>query len=447
MIVLMMTLLLGMAGVAVDVGGAYVSYRELQASTDAAALAGGYVLPNANATTVATNYSGVSGAKNAYANLPGVTMVSGYPKTECLTTLTNAPYNMPCTAPANANAIAVRQKVTVATHFAKLFGFGSFQIGASATASMRGGGGAQYNVVILVDTTSSMNNSDADPGSTCRSTRISCALQGIRTLLSDQYFYPCPSSQSTCGAATNGNVAHPFDRVGIMTFPGLTNSNQVPYEYCGDTTPAPQIQTYNNSPIYQIVPFSSDYRTSDSSTSLNTNSNLVLASAGSRTCAGLDVIGGVGTFYAGVINTAQAALVAAQQSYPTTLNAMIILSDGDANASASNMGTGATSYPHTQECHQAITAANAAKSAGTRVYTVAYGTQASGTCSTDTSPTITACQTMQQMASSAATFFSDGGSSTNACASAARPTTDLNQIFYEIAQDLTVARIIPDNTT
>jgi hypothetical protein len=55
---------------------------------------------------------------------------------------------------------------------------------------------------------------------------------------------------------------------------------------------------------------------------------------------------------------------------------------------------------------------------------------------------------MQQIASNPLNFFSDytatGG--TSSCISAARPTSNLNEIFTEIAQDLTVSRLIPNNT-
>jgi hypothetical protein len=48
------------------------------------------------------------------------------------------------------------------------------------------------------------------------------------------------------------------------------------------------------------------------------------------------------------------------------------------------------------------------------------------------------------MASNASTFFSDytGTGSSGTCISASRPTTSLNEIFTEIAGDLTVARLI-----
>jgi hypothetical protein len=164
--------------------------------------------------------------------------------------------------------------------------------------------------------------------------------------------------------------------------------------------------------------------------------------------------GGFGTYYAQVINAAQASLAAEQIAYPNSQNVLIILSDGNATATPGQMPGASTSsgmyMSSIQECRQAITAAQAAAWAGTRVYAVAYGAEASG-CGTGSanSPTITPCQTMQQIASSPAFFFSDytatGGSSS--CISASQPVTGLNGIFQVIIQDLTGAKLIPNGTT
>jgi hypothetical protein len=131
---------------------------------------------------------------------------------------------------------------------------------------------------------------------------------------------------------------------------------------------------------------------------------------------------------------------------------IILISDGDAGTTTSGALPGASTtsgaYPSTkQQCHQAITAAQVAATAGTRVYTVAYGAEASG-CVTD-SPSITPCQTMHDMASAAQYFYSDytatGGS--GSCVSASQSTTNLNQIFTDIAGSFTVPRLIPNATT
>jgi hypothetical protein len=173
--------------------------------------------------------------------------------------------------------------------------------------------------------------------------------------------------------------------------------------------------------------------------------------------------GGDGTFYAGVIYAAQAALTS-MSTANNNPNVMIILSDGDATASSSKMASGTLdstpiklngngTYPsYVDECGQAIVAAKAATAAGTHVYTVAYGSGSTG-CATDTTTAegykrVSPCQTMQYMASAPQYFFSDynqsGSGST--CQSASQPTTAISQIFGQIANDLTVARLIPDNT-
>ena len=61
---------------------------------------------------------------------------------------------------------------------------------------------------------------------------------------------------------------------------------------------------------------------------------------------------------------------------------------------------------------------------------------------------ITPCQTMENIASDPTQFFSDylGGGGSGTCVSASQPATNLNQIFGQIAADLTHARLIPNNT-
>jgi len=437
--------LLAVAGLAVDMGHVYYAYQQLLASTQISALAGAEVLMTGTATSAiseATTYSAVSGDKNAISGLSNVTMVSGYPKVKCLSSIGTI-----CTAyPSGDNAIAVSQTASVPTIFLGAIGIKSIPITVTATAAAAGGAGGPYNVAIILDTTASMNNTDSD--SQCNSSRLACAEAGIQTLL--QTLSPCAAGLTSCGTAstetiTSGaNVPNPVDEVGLYVFPGLTSSSYVTDDYVCPTS-NPPTSHYNSSPVYQIIPFSSNYRTSDSATTLNSSADLVIA-VGGGSCSGMKAPGGQGTFYAGVIDAAQAALVANART--NTKNVMIILSDGDANASASQMSNTNSPYPQTQQCHQAITEAQKAATAGTIVYSVAYGATSSG-CSTDTSPTITPCQTMEQIASSSQNFFSDytatGGSSS--CVSAARPTSNLNQIFQQIGQSLTVARLIPNSAT
>lgn len=454
----------GIDALVVDFGIIFIHQNELKASTQAAALAGAQNMGQAGATaatvtTAATYYSAATGGSNAYANLPNVSIVAGYPKLSCLTTLKNV-LGIQCIGPSNANAIVVKQQETVPLLLARLLGSNSITLTATATASMRGASAGPFNVAIVVDSTASMNSTDS--ASNCNSTRLKCAMAGVRVLL--QNLSPCLSSQVTCGAITNGNVINSVDRVSLLTFPPVTTAT-VAHDYdCGNTAPttAGYWTAFPATSTYQIVNFSSDYRTSDIAGSLYATSNIVKAAggkAGPSPC--LQAIGGFGTFYAQAIYQAQTYLVNEKTLFPNSQNVIILLSDGDATATCTTSSggvctagdlkgastTGTTYIATKQECHQAIKAAQDAAAAGTRVYSVAYGATASG-CSSDTSPTITPCQTMEQIASSPGYFFSDytatGGSSS--CISAAQPASSLNQIFQVIAGDLTFAKLIPDDT-
>ena len=453
-VTLWLPVLFGVSALVVDMGFIYYYQNELNASTQAAALAGAAAMSQtgataASTTTVVQSFSGTSGNKNYYGNLPNVTMISGYPKFKCLSTLTTL-YGIQCYGPSGSNAIQVAQQVQMPLFFFRLFGGQTATLTAVATAAMKGAQPAPYNVAIIIDSTHSMNDTDSD--SNCSSSRISCALAGARILL--QGLSPCYSTESSCGAATNGNVSNSVDRVTLLTFPPVSSTTAKNDYNCGSSTPtiAKYATPFPASSTYQIVDFSSDYRTSDANTNLSSSSNIVAAVGGKSGCTGVQAIGGVGTYYAQAITAAQSYLVTEQGKFPDSQNVMIILGDGDISSSSTDMPgastTSGTYMSSVQECHQAVTAAKAATTAGTKVYSVAYGAEASG-CSTDTSPTITPCQTMQQMASAPGYFFSDytATGSSSACISASEPITGLNQIFTTILTDLKDVKLIPNNTT
>jgi Flp pilus assembly protein TadG len=460
------TVLFAMIGFTADVGNAYWSYHELQSSSDAAALAGAWALPNSTAAATAIAYSSVSGGKNVYANLGTVTMSPGFPLVRCLTTL--KAQGEACLAPAGGNAITVKQQAVVPMWFAKFVGYNSITISTSSTAAMRGSKPKPYNVAIVLDTTASMATSDSDCGG---ASRLNCALQGVQVMLQD--LSPCAASMSTCTFSSGGVATNAVDQVAIFTFPNVTVGTAANAYNCTGTSPTIPIYSFpaatattyaptgSTTATYQVTPFLSNYRNSDTSSSLNTSSYLSTATGAKSGCPGMQDPGGDGTFYAGVIYAAQAALTA-QAAADNNPNIMIILSDGDATADSSKMATktadnvslnsGGTYPSYVDECGQAILAAKAATAAGTHVYTVAYGSGDSG-CATDTTNAagykgVTPCQTMQDMASAPQYFFSDynqsGSGST--CQSASQPTTNINQIFGQIANDLTVARLIPDST-
>jgi hypothetical protein len=130
--------LLGVAALGVDVFSIYWNRNRLQSATDAAALAGATYLGNIvfSGNDARCLYS--SGAQNAsctYALANGVVL------TEIQAITPNA----------NTNSITVTTKRTVPALFAKVLGYTSFQVHASATAALRALGSATGVLPIGLD--------------------------------------------------------------------------------------------------------------------------------------------------------------------------------------------------------------------------------------------------------------------------------------------------------
>jgi Flp pilus assembly protein TadG len=515
-----MTCLLGMCGFVVDLGHAMLVNRQLQMSTNAAALAGAQDLPNTNYSTIATNYSSNVSGDNNYSNvnMPNVsTTVTGY----CSTTVASWGIACQTIGSKSINALTVTQQVTIPTYFIRVLGINSVTVTSQASAAWKGAARNPYNVALIIDTTQSMTSSDGDSSNCGSQSRIACSIGGAQTLL--EYLSPCSPTYTTCPTVTANwpaaNISGAVDEVALYTFPGLVNTTDAQYDAdCGAQMYSPTSTTTtgsgthrttvangtislynypgnptapNPAPTYQIVGFSSDYKNSDTNhTSLLTASYLVQAVGGAGNCTynnssnggvrgGIQDIGGASTYYAGIIYQAQADLYAEYSrrlsAGTQTQNVMIVLSDGDAEASNADMGyynqstmttsnntnSGGSYASYRGECQQAVTAALAATNGtypsatggvpvpDTIVYTVAYGAESSG-CSTDSG--IQPCDTMRQMSSSYnwspstdQTFYSDytasGGSGT--CVSNSNSSTNINQIFQAIAATLSISRLIP----
>lgn len=227
-----------------------------------------------------------------------------------------------------------------------------------------------------------------------------------------------------------------------MVFPPVKSDTDAARDYaCSGTSP--QIAQYKSSTaVYSILGLSNDYKTSSDTTALNSSSNLVKALGGVSGCTGLQAIGGVGTYYADAISAAQTALQTTGRTGAQKV--IVLLSDGDAGASSSNVG----SSKYANQCHQGITASQNAAAAGTWVFSAAYGAANSGGCSTD-NPAISPCATMQQIASSSDKFFPDTASTSVSCTSTINTSSDVIGIFTAIGSDLsaTAPRLIPNSTT
>jgi Flp pilus assembly protein TadG len=430
--------LISITGMVVDIGDAFVVQRQLQAATDAAAIAGAFEIPSAAASSTATAYGSISGSKNLVRNSSAtVTMVSGFPKLKYVSstgvhgqTTSECPTS---TFPNGCNAIQVKQQAAVPTYFLRFIGINSLTVNATATAGLKGGPGKALDIVIILDTTQSMNDGDNSCSITGAS-RLTCAEAGARTLLT--------------GLSTS------LDYVSLMVFPGVSTATAAnDYDCSGSTKPTVVPYSSALTTNYQILTLGNDFLTGGA---LNTSSNFVRAVGGGGTScsAGLTAVGGEGTFYADVIGDAQSYLTANGRS--NAQKVIILLSDGDADAST------APSAEASNQCSEAVSKAQTATAAGTWVYAVAYGastgnyqgktpTGGSGTasCASDTGThAISACTAMSEIASDSSKFFSDGQGASGACQSsnASSNISELVSLFSSLAQSLGNPRLIPDDT-
>jgi len=111
-----------------------------------------------------------------------------------------------------------------------------------------------------------------------------------------------------------------------------------------------------------------------------------------------------------------------------------------------------TVYSATNECQEAVNAANYAKGLGTIIYSISYGSETSG-CTSDGGK-LSPCQTMAALATGYTTygktnpyFFSVPASKGGTVCSGAEPITQLSQVFTTIAGDLTSSRLVPSSIT
>jgi Flp pilus assembly protein TadG len=125
----LLPILMGMAGLAIDVGSWYRAHRALQAQADAAALAGAQELPDSTA--------GASSQAIAYA-------------TKNNYTLTSAGISFASVDQAN-DSITVKASDSAPTFFTKLFGLNSVSLKAQATAKTSLMGQARYVAPITVN--------------------------------------------------------------------------------------------------------------------------------------------------------------------------------------------------------------------------------------------------------------------------------------------------------
>ena len=361
--------LLGTAALVMDVGFAWYAKRQVQASADAAALAGAQELPD---ITAATNTA------KQYADLNTPDNLSNFAKvvtTRCSTTAKNANWCGPGKA-YQANTISVTETGSTPTWFAKVFGISKFDVKGIATACQPCSS-SPADIMIVLDRTGSMCQ-PTGPGNVC--TDLNNAKDGIQTL-----FNIMDPNIDTVGLA----ALPPFNNTGTNAVCGTAStSNTVTIN--GKTVSPSNYDQANL--VYLNDPLQSDFKTSASSP-LNPASSLVKHTvddtSGVRNC--IQSFGS--TSYDEALKAGQAELD--KDGRPGVPKFLIFMTDGEANlggywagvaghgyepdlgdpATGFNMPGGASSSINpgdAQPCHNAINVATNIKAAGTTIYTIGY---------------------------------------------------------------------------
>jgi Putative Tad-like Flp pilus-assembly len=440
--------LVGALGFAVDVGVALTARQALQANTNAAVLDAAYQWDQTGGSSSAA----VSAAQswNAAHPVSFVSSITTSASAVCVSATSGLPE-----CGSGDNAVSLTQTATVPTYFIRVLGFKSWTVSATATAAKAGGPPKALNVMFVLDTTKSMGTTTDDSGCTVPGvsspTRLNCALYGVQLILKQ--------------------LNPQIDQVGLMVFPGMSST----WTPCG----SPSIEAYGTTGItYQVIHNALDTNYATAIGTLNDSSNLVktVGDNGNKLTGCLQAPGGEGTFYAQAISAAQTALQTEGSS--TAQNVIILLSDGEADATSSDMNsTYATTAcsPSTvcspghleQQCNQAVVNGQSATTNGTWVYVIAYdagtstaGTSSSNPCPTQSkttgsgktqtttyyydSPTVTnsatewtPCAALQNIASDPTKFFS-----TNSSCTSVNSYTDVASAFQQVLYTLGKPRLV-----
>jgi Flp pilus assembly protein TadG len=402
LVALTFVVLLGFAGLTVDVGRAYFTQRELQKAADAAALAGALELPDPVAAQAIAQQYGASGGDKNEASLVKDSVMAV--TTRCVTSLGCVPSRGVTT-----NVIAVTETADVPTYFARIFGVDEFTVNAKATACSPCSA-KPLDIVLVLDRTGSMCQLSLPDGTIRQQSHPNCtdlnyAKQGIATFRA--FFEPT------------------LDTIGLAVFPP-TPANPTTAQKCAQPTSSAARYNYDNpGQSYVIEGLSGSF------------------GAGSQLEQTVDCLRSAGTTnYADAIEQAQAELVS--NGRPEAQDVMVFLSDGAANTSSSLHPR--SSLYWTSPCRQGVASAAAAKAAGTVIYSIGYdldaGTGAPERCRNGATgavdPTgITAYDAIRQIASGPDFFYNKG------------EPGSLNDIFRRIALDISAlnARLVSDDVT
>jgi len=461
---LALVVLVAMTGSALDVGRVMWVKRQLQASADAAALAGAQTVAydTGKAQTAAFDFSGLAGMKNAVRGAQSVSMVGGGPIFLCAATVKPS-----CPGAGTAtgkNVIKVTQEAVVQMYFLRVIGKTSMTPRATATAWARGGSGRSLDVMIVLDATASMANENGNCN-IVNAKKIDCARAGAYALI--QGLNPA------------------LDQVGMMVFPGLSQAGVTANTTCGGSLGSSGVKTYKEvddqktaptpTATYTVFPLTPAFAANGSLDGKSAAMRAIgqgLDDQGKKCASGVQAKGGAGTYFADVVETARLALNASAR--PNSQKVMVILSDGDATTDVDKLPTSATITKTTTTCNskgkncvdttttkpdrlcqRAIANARKATADKIWIYSVAYRAAKTGGCEFDAEglqdvslANLSACDTMRALASDLTKFYSDGDKNKSGdCIGDGGSNTNLITLFQNISSDLTMPRLIPNNTT
>ena len=381
--------LLGMVGLALDIGYAYYSQRTLQSSADAAALAGASKLPDAaGASSVAAQYGTTPGSKNAVASARHQRRPA-----DGLGEVRHVAAGLRAEQRRRRRRVRERDHVLPASLRRR-------QRSRSTCASTACGPCADRpaDIVAVFDRTGSM----------CET------WSGAN----DPSLHE--AEQREVGDGDDAALARPEPRPGRPRRPPAGRVGQEQLLGVGRNA-------YNStSSKWLLVPLTASYQKNGV---LDHSSTLVST---------IDCLQAGGTTsYANAIEAAQAELAA--DARPGALRYIVFFTDGAANTGPTYYST--SSPYRTKPCHQGVTSAGVAKAANTTIFAIGYTLQGVGGTSNTlpvlhAAPTetgITAYSALQQIASRADTFFDN------------ESVDGLDAVFAAVATRITGPRLIPND--
>jgi len=426
--VIFLTVLLAMAGVALDVGHAYLVQRQLQAGVDAAALAGAQELPDVSLATQTAQDYGPTPA------------VSPATKPNDVTTVDNAVMNVTtkclrtygCVGRrAKQNGIEVTATSEVPTWFLRVIGRDSFTVNAKSTACSPCTSKA-FDVMVVLDRTGSMCTGNCND--------LNNAKNGVRQFLLAMdpgldkvglaVFPPRVEGRSICEAPSNSRSRYGYDAWWPSWDRRDRNGRPIGSDAGFYTLASPDFGYLVESPA--------------------DSGNWVLS--GSSINNAINCLQAAGTTsYGNAMVEAKRELVRnGNGSTPDGMNrgnaqdVIVYLTDGAANTMPHNgwlptnpvadgllpldleaWGNGSGSPPD-RPCRAGIEAANWAKAQGTLVYTIGFGLAGGGNGERCNEPgnTLNPELTLRTMATDANAYY---GTPEGA---------DLGQVFEQIAYDI-----------